>query len=279
MNLRRALGLLAVIAVLVLAGCLRPQAQSSPQGKLLGTWFDSQSGDEYKFITDSVLVVPRAQPGGGNAVTYRIVDGDKLDIESSGSHHVSVIESVTPDRLTLADPISGAPQYFYRSIAKTRFIKSVEATALAAVSQFGTITPNPEIVWLARKPTGKGTEWVDWMPTTLNTYGTAWDWSSLKRDKTLARTWGGGSAMGYSFSFVRPVPSNKSLEGLKKDTSIDATAGFPIIDVGYSASKAKYPAGTMVYLPGGMIYSLGDGYAIGVALDRKNQSFVPLTHK
>jgi hypothetical protein len=49
--------------------------------------------------------------------------------------------------------------------------------------------------------------------------------------------------------------------------------------VGYSASKAAYAAGTMVYLPGGLIYSLGDGFAVAVGLDRKTQSFVPVTHE
>lgn len=279
MRTRRVFGLLCVAtALLAIAGCVRPQAQSSPASKLLGTWYDSRTGDEYKFISDSMLVVPHVQPGGGNAVTYRILDGDKLDILSSGSHHVSVIDRVTADRLTLADPITASKQYFYRSMSRTQYIKSIEASALAAASQLGTIGAYPSIVWVAKEPKGKGAEWVDWSPTTMTGYGTAWNWSTLKRDKKPALTWGAGPTMGYSFSFTRKVPTPKQLKAFQKDTSIEATAGLSHIDVGYSASKAQYPAGTLVYLPGGLIYSLGDGFAIGVALDRKAESFVPLTH-
>ena len=279
MKTKRVLGLFgAAIALLALVGCSHSQAQSSASAKLLGTWYDSQSGDEYKFISDSVLVVPHPQAGGGNAVTYRILGGDNLDIFSSGSHHVSVIDSLSADSLALTDPINGARQYFYRSMAKTAHAKSLETSALAAASEFGTITPDPTIVWVAKKPTGKGSEWVDWAPSTLSAYGTAWDWSTLKRDKTPVRTSGGGSAMGYSFTFARKVPTPQQLETLYQDTSIETTAGLSRIDVGYAVSKAKYPAGTMVYLPGGLIYSLGDGYAIAVGVDRKAQAFFPLTH-
>ena len=281
MSLTRRLGgaLCILMAVVALAGCSRAQAQSSPSAKLLGTWYDSVSGGEYRFVSDSILVVPHAQAGGGNAVSYRILDGDKLDIVAGSSHHVSFIESVTADALTLADPITGWRQHLYRSVSRTQHIKSVEASALAAVSEFATVTPDPTIVWVAKKPTGKGSEWTDWAPTTLSAYGTAWEWTGLKPDKVPVGTSGGGDAMGYSVSFTRKVPTTKALQDLLADTSIEATAGLDHIDVGYSASKAKYAAGTLVYLPGGLIYSLGDGFAIGVALDRKAESFVPRTHK
>jgi hypothetical protein len=280
MQLRRILALFFVCAALLAAAsCSRPLAQSSDTSKLLGAWYDNTTGDEYKFISDSMLVVPHVQTGGGNAVTYRIVDGDKLDILSGGSHHVSVIESVTAERLELADPVNGAKQYFYRNITRTQHLKSVEASARVAVSEFGTVTPDPTIVWVGKKPTGKGTEWVDWAPTSLSTYGGVWDWSTLKRDKAPALTSGDGDSMGFSFSFARKVPTAKEMKALYDDTGIEATAGAGRIDVGYSASKAKYPAGTMVYYPGGLIYSLGDGYAIGVDIDRKGESFVPRTHK
>jgi len=279
MNTRKSLGLLcAAIALLMLGGCSHPQAQSSASSRLLGAWYDNKSGDEYKFISSSMLAVPHPQPGSGNVVPYRILDGDKLDIVSSGSHHVSIIQSITADRLTLADPLSNAPQYFYRNMARTEHIKSVEASALAAASHFATTGVYPSIVWVAPKPTGKGSEWADWSPTSLTTYNTAWDWSTLKRDKTLALTFGAGPTMGYAFSFTRKVPTPQQLAAVYKNTSIEATAGLPHIDVGYSAAKAQYPAGTLVYLPGGLICSLGDGFAIGVALDRKAESFVPLTH-
>ena len=84
--------------------------------------------------------------------------------------------------------------------------------------------------------------------------------------------------MGYSFTFTRKIPTKVSLDSLRSDGSIDATAGLARIDVGYSATKAAYPAGTLVYLPGGLIYSLGDGFAIALVRDAHTQSFVPFTH-
>lgn len=279
MNTRRILGLLcAATALLALVGCSHPQVQPSMSARLRGAWYDSKSGDEYKFISDTMLAVPHAQTGGGNVVPYRVLDGDKLDIVSSGAHHVSIIASISADRLVLADPLSGAPQYLYRTMARTQYIKSVEASALAAASRMSSVGVYPTIEWVAAKPTGKGSEWVDWSPTTLTAYGTAWDWSTLKRDKKLALTSGAGPTMGYAFSFTRTVPNAKRLQAIYKDTGVEATAGLSHIDVGYSASKAQYPAGTLVYVPGGLICSLGNGYAIGVALDKKNQAFVPLTH-
>jgi hypothetical protein len=207
------------------------------------------------------------------------LDGNMLDVDSGSSHKVSRIERVTTDTLTLSDPISGRIQRLYRDISRTQHVRSTQTSALAAVSDFATLTPEPAIVWVATKPSGKGSEWTDWAPTTLSAYGTAWDWTALKRDGTAVLTSGGGDTMGYSFSFARKVPTTQQLKALQEDTSIEATAGFQHIDVGYSASKAKYPAGELVYLPGGLIYSLGDGFAIGVTIDRKTESFVPRTHR
>lgn len=262
-----------------LAGCSRAQAQASPSAKLLGTWYDSSSASEYRFVSDSLLVVSHTQTDGGNAVTYRILDGDMLDIDSGTGHRVSRIQSVTTDTLTLTDPISGRQQRLLRDVSRTERVKSMETSALAAASNFATLTPDPTIVWVAKKPTGTGSEWTDWAPTTLSAYGTAWDWAALARDDATVLTSGGGDTMGYSFSFSRKAPSSQQLKALLADTGIEATAGLQHIDVGYSASKAKYAAGTLVYLPGGLIYSLGDGFAIGVAIDRKTESFVPSTHR
>ena len=210
---KRALAALSTAVVLLtLVGCSHVQAQSLQTNRLLGTWFDSASGDEYQFISDSILVVPHTQTGGGNAVTYRVFDGNRLDIAAGGSHHVSIIESIGPDALTLADPISGYRQRFYRSMSRTQHIRSLEASALAAVSDFATLTADPEIIWVAKKPTGKGAEWTDWAPTTLSAYGTAWKWDTLTRDKIPARTSGGGEAMGYSFGFIREIPTAEQLK-------------------------------------------------------------------
>jgi len=271
--------ILALLAVGLLGGCARAQAQSTTPDRLLGTWFDSASGGEYRFMHGSLLVVPHALAGGGNAATYRIIDGDQLDIVTANTHRVSVIESITADKLTLEDPITGSEQLFFKNAGSTAFARSLEASAQAAVSDFATTSVDPDIVWVASKPSTRTAEWLGWDPTTLNTYGAAWHWSGLKRDKTPTRTSGGGGGMGYSFGFVRKVPSPKDLAKLKADTSLDASAGLEHIDVGYSASKAQYPAGTLVYLPGGMIYTLGNGFAVGIAMDKKTQTFVPLTHR
>jgi hypothetical protein len=281
MPVRRSLTALCMLLTLAaLAGCAHAaRQQPSIAEKLLGTWYDSRSGSTYRFMNDSILVVPHTQSGGGNAATYRILSGNKLDIVSNGSHHVSVIETVSAEALTLADPVSGFRQRFFRNMARTQRAKSIEASALTAVSNFATTAPEPEIVWVAKKPTGKGNEWTDWAPTTLSVYATAWDWTSLKRDKAPGLASGSGDAVGYSFSFLRKIPTAQKLEDLRIENSIDATAGQARIDVGYSASKAQYPAGTLVYLPGGLIYSLGNGYAIAVGFDRKAESFMPLTHR
>jgi hypothetical protein len=270
----------ALLAFAAVAGCGSSHVSAeSPARSLLGAWYDSASGAEYQFMSGSIVIVPHAQADGGNAATYRILEGNKLDIVSGTSHHVSLIETITPESMTLADPLGGFKQHFCRSLTKTRHLKSLEASALAAASNFATTAPEPEIVWVAPKPTGKGAEWVDWAPTTLSSYATAWEWTKLARDQTPARTAGAGDSRGYSFTFTRRVPTAEQLQDVLAESSIDATAGQARIDVGYSASKANYSAGTLVYLPGGLIYSLGDGFAIPVGFDWKRESFVPATHK
>jgi hypothetical protein len=271
----------ALLVALALAGCGKASAAapSPPTQGLLGTWYESASGAEYQFLGDSIVIVPQKQANGGNAATYRIVGGNTLDIVSANSHHVSIIQSITADSMVLADPLGGFTQHFCRTLTQTNRVRSLEASALAAVSEFATTAPEPEIVWVAPKPTGKGTEWVDWAPTTLSVYATAWEWTTLKRDRTPVRSAGTGEARGYSFTFTRPVPSAEKLDEVREESSIEATAGLPRIDVGYSASKAQYSAGTFVYLPGGLVYSLGNGFAIPVGFDWKHESFVPLTHK
>jgi hypothetical protein len=262
-----------------LAGCARAQAQSSDSGSLRGTWFESQNGGEYQFIGDSVLVLPKTQATGGNAVTYRLLDGDKLDVTSGESHFVSRITSLTADTLLLTDPVTGTRQRFYRNLSRTAHVRSLEATAASKVSRFATMTTEPTIIWAADKPTGKGTQWTSWSPKTLAVYGRAWDWTALKRDRTPMKSSGVGATRGYSFSFDRKMPTAEKLLAFNEENSVEATMGLRYIDVGYSASKAQYPAGVMVYLPTGLVYSLGDGYAIAVGLDRKGQAFVPLTRK
>lgn len=276
---KRVAGLLLLCLMLpVLAGCARAQAQIPAQSSLLGSWYESQNGGEYQFISNDVLVLPKTQATGGNAVTYRVL-GDKLDVATGQSHFVSEITSLTTDILVLTDPVAGTRQQFYRDLSRTRYVKSVEATAATKISQFATVTVDPAIVWVFPRPTGKGTEWTGWSPKTLATYQKAWVWTTTKRDQTPVKASGGGDSRGYSFTFARKLPTAEQLQTSNADSSIEATAGLQLIDVGYSASKVQYPAGTMVYLPAGLVFSLGDGFAIAVDVDRKGQSFVPATHK
>ncbi|MEI8083129.1 MAG: hypothetical protein WCI74_14930 [Actinomycetes bacterium] len=257
------------------AGCMRPKAASN-SSSLLGTWYEGRTGAPYRFVSATMLVVPHTQTGGGNAVEYRILDGDKLDIIADGSHRVSIIKSASSQAFVLEDPLSGKDQPFLRDPTKTAFVHSMEASAQLAISNFGTTTPDPTIVWLAPQPKDAG--WPDWNPASIAAYGMAWDWGGVARDGTPIRISGVGDASGYSFTFNRRVPTAERLAAIDGDTGIPTTRGSAKIDVGYSAAAIRYPAGTMVYLPSGLIYSLGDGFAIGVALDKENQSFLPLTH-
>ena len=275
------LAVLAVMATvaLSLSGCLlRPKA-ADVSNELSGTWYESRTGAPYRFLSSSMLVVPHSQAGGGNAVEYKILDGDQLDFITNGSHRISIIKSITPQALILADPLSGAEEPFCRDATKTLFVRSMEASAKAAISDYATTTPDSSIVWLAPKPTGQDSEWTSWDPTSMATYGTIWDWGGIARDATPILVSGIGDASGYSFGFTRKVPTTKQIAALDGDTGITGLPGYSHIDVGYSEAAAQYPAGTMVYLPSGLIYSLGDGFAIGVTLDRINKGFLPLTHR
>lgn len=278
MSFRKIVPLLlaALLAASWLSGCGPKQPTTAE--KLMGTWYEGQTGAQYQFLTDSVLVVPHAQANGGNAVMYKLLQGDRLDIDAGASHHVSMIQTLTPQVLALADPLSGTVQPFYRDVTKTAFMRSIASRAASAAAQIETMTVDPTIVWVAPKPEGKGAEWTAWSPMTLNGYGQAWDWGALKRDSSPVAMAGGGDSAGYSFSFTRKVPTSQALKGLAADTSIEAIPGKGHIDVGYSASKANYRAGTVVYLPGGLILCLGDGFAVGIDVDKKTETFVPRTH-
>jgi hypothetical protein len=273
----RARVLAALLAVALcggLAGCGKPAVAD----QLLGSWYESRTGAQYRFVSRDVLVVPDAQPGSGNAVTYSVVGDDRLDVRAAGSHRVSIIDKLTTATLVLADPLSGRTEPFFRDAAKTTFAARLASGALRHASQASSLTAGPDIVWVARKP---AKAWArDWATSTFDVYATSWDWAALKRTALPVKSAGGGDTLAFSFTFARKVPSASALASASAaaDPSSEPTAGRRYIDVGYSASKAAYPAGTLVYLPGGMIYSLGDGYAIAVGLDSKAEGFFPITH-
>lgn len=271
--------LLVACLLTIPAGCASRQKTPSMSDRLHGTWYESRTGSAYDFATGSLLLIPHAQPTGGNAVNYTILPGDRLDVLSGpATHKVSDIATVSATTLVLADPMTGFRQTFVRDPGKTLFAKQIEAGAKAAVSQIATIMVSPQVVWVSPQPTGKGAEWTTWSTSTISNYAHVWDWASVRRDATPAGGSGTGESAVYTFSFTRKLPSDASLKKYAADNDFDATPGLTHIDVGYSASMATYPSGTFVYLPKGMVLSLGDGYVIGVALDRKNENFVPATH-
>ena len=283
----------AVLLVLVLgallSGCASSTARAeSPGPSLIGSWFDDVTGTQYRFVSDHVVVVPREIPGGGNGLTYSRVSSDTIDIEYSGVHRVSTIDTLTPELLVLGDPLTDQRQMLYRDAGRTAFASQLATAAVDHASVVGSLTIAPDIQWIGDMPTDKSASWTEWSPATLAPYLAEWNWSQIARAKgALIQATGGGTNIAFTFTLVRKVPTGPQLDAAytayqsahRGDGSTEATAGLKFIDVGYSASKLDYTAGTLVYLPGGLIFSLGDGYAIPVGFDKKNKAFVPLTHR
>jgi hypothetical protein len=282
-----AITIAAVLLSAMLSGCARQvdAASKSSTPSLVGTWFDDKTGTQYLFASDHLLVVPREVPGGGNAVTYSRIATDSIDVVYSGVHRVSVIDELTTDRLVLADPLTDDRQLFLSDAGRTTFASELATPAVEHASAVASITAATDIDWVADQPENLDPDWTTWSPSTLDAYAAEWDWAALKRAAAPIVATGGGANLTFTFTLERKVPSAAELEtahaalkGAAADSSAEPTAGLRYIDVGYSASKAGYDAGTLVYLPGGFIYSLGDGYAIPVGLDPATESFVPITH-
>ena len=186
----------------------------------------------------------------------------------------------------LSDPITGERQVLLRRAEKTSFAQQLAANAVKAARDTASITALPDIEWVASKPETDSAEWTSWSPSTLDAYAAAWDWSKIEQAKgATVRTSGGGPEMGFSFVLKRVPPTADDLAAARDNRpssiatqSVEPTAGLTCVDVGYSAPASAYPAGTLVYLRGGLVYSLGGGYAIPVGLDPATRSFVPVTH-
>jgi hypothetical protein len=272
------LSMLLALALLALGGCAFGKPKVSPSSAILGTWHDSRTGAQYRFLPDGVLVVPSPQPGEGNAVAFKLLGDGSLDVSTGGTHRVSLISTLTAGELVLIDPVTGRAQPLLRDPAKTAYASSLGRSAIAHLGDAQLMSADTTITWVARRPSGKGSEWTNWETSTIDTYIQSWDWTGLKRAAAPISVAGSGPLMGYSFPVLRTVSSDETLAATWTNDSTEATAGLPIIDVGYSPAKADYPAGALVYLPAGLIYSLGDGYAIAVGRDDKASAFVPLTH-
>jgi hypothetical protein len=281
-----------VIAALSLAallpGCGGATAQAAPKpASLIGTWFDDLNGTQYRFVSDSIVVVPRELPGGGNALTYSRIGDDRLDILYGTVHRVSMIDTLTADSLVLADPLSDEHQLLRSDAGTTTFASQLATTAVEHANALTDVKAVPDITWVTEMPADQDPDWTSWSVSTLDAYALEWDWSAVKKAKgaPIVAT-GGGPNIAFAFTLERKVPTAEELMAARAtlpaavaNTSVEPTAGLKFIDVGYSAAKADYAAGTLVYINGGLIYSLGDGYAIPVALDYATSSFVPVTHK
>lgn len=277
-----ALALLLASAA-VLSGCsavavhVASQPAIAPQ-QLLGTWYDARTGAQYRFVSDRLLVLPR-RVFGGNAVAYTFSPPNSIDVVVGGAHHAIVVKKLTAEELVLTDPVTGVDQSLARGLGSSAFAKRLAWQAKQHAASIASFTADPTIVLAAKPPKGPASEWTTWSPSSLDDYAMAWDWRTLRRVSAPVATSGGGAEAGYSFTFVRQVPKASDMATAQANASEILTSGAHYVDVGYSATKADYPAGTLVYLGGGFIYSLGDGYAIAVTTDSVNKAFVPVTHK
>jgi hypothetical protein len=268
---------LALLCTLAITGCA-PSSKATTE-KLMGSWFDDRSGAEYRFVSDSMLVVPHEQGAGGNAVPYSVLGADRLDIRMGEAHRVSLIEKLTGEQLVLADPVSGNRQLLYRDRGRTVASSELASAAVEHLQTMSTVMGVEPIVFVAPEPKGKASSWTKYSPSSLDAYAAGWDWTKVKKTKRSAEVTGFGSAVGYSFTVERVVPSQAAIEASSAAVGSELVRGSRFIEVGYSPSKADYPAGTLLYLPGGgLVYCLGDGYGIGVLPDVKSQGFIPITH-
>ena len=264
--------MIALVSVLPISGC----AKGSPavSTALAGAWYDSRTGTQYQFIGDHTLVLQRPQPDGSNAVTFSLPDDKTLDVTARGVHRVSTIATLTADALVLIDPVSGTPQNLFRDARRTTYAARLARGAVEHAAGFAGLTAATDITWTAARPAGDAAAWGDWSPSTLDAYAQEWDWVHVKPARVPIAIAGGGDAMAYSFTLKRRVAVAPPADAGDTKT----VRGSTFIDVGYSVSKQEYPAGTLVYLRSGLLYSLGDGYAVAVRPDIANEAFIPITH-
>ncbi len=280
---RLALAVVLVLVLLAAAGCTQ-SASDVTYSKLKGVWYESSSGLQYDFASRTQLVLPEVQANGGNTIKYEILDGTKIALAQDGATQVSEIKTLDEQTLVTHNPTTGANKTFFRDLKKTDFAKAQEkmvAGALAALKRFPTIEPKQKIVWTTVPPSGGDIPpWPLWPTSSIARYKTAWNWIDFTRASNEITSSGTGADAGYAITFERSVPTTEQLDAYYAKTGIVVGPGGPLIDVGYSSTVATYPAGTFVYQGDIMIYSLGEGYALGVRIGAtKAQGFTPYTYR
>jgi hypothetical protein len=271
-----------VVLTSIAAGCAGQTAAPATYARLKGAWYQSATGLKYDFASPTLLVLPSMQPNGGNTIKYEILAGNKIALTQNGATKVEVIERLDEQVLVTRDPANGKAETYFRDLGKTAFAQTrakIAAGALTALKRFPTIGPRSKIVWTTAPPSGSVSPWPSWPTSSIARYRTAWDWSTVKRSSSDVKVSGSGVNAGYAVVFERSVPTAKDLATYSARTGLIADPGGPLIEVGYSAATAKYPAGTFVYVRGGLIYSLGDGYALGVLIGpTEARAFAPYTY-
>jgi hypothetical protein len=271
---------IALFACLALAGC---SAEKQTAAKLHGVWYEDQTGQEYDFISDTQLVLPSPLSNGSNAVSYQIVDGDKISMSQSDVVHVIDITKLDDNELDTHDPAAASDQKYFRSLDDTTWAKnraSIVGNALAALKNFPNITPQSDIVWASSKPTDKADVWVNWPTSSIARYARAWSWSDITRNTAVSLVSSGTTGSeGYAVDFNRTVPTAQQLSAYQSQTGQTVLAGSPHIAVGYSSQMTSYSAGTFVYLNSELLYSLGGGFMINVHVGpTEADGFSPSTH-
>lgn len=273
---------LFVLLAVSTTGCSSLNSKMTYSG-LKGVWYLTSTGGRYDFVSETRLVMPSVQKDGGNAIAYGILPGNKLELNIGGATQVVDIKKLDANQLVVGDFSGGADRTYVRNLNDTAWFKErakIADGALSALKRFGQISPSPKIVWIVDPPSGDIQPWPLWSTSSLARYRDAWNWDNIKRSSSDVKSQGSGDSAGYSVSFRRAVPTTQDVAAYLVKTGQTVEAGGPFVDVGYSLSKAKYPAGAFLYVGGGLLYSLGDGYAMKLKIGPgEAQGFTPYTYR
>lgn len=280
--------LIAVIGVLLVAafsvaGCGPISARLNSM-KIKGDWYQSTTGLKWTFTSDGKLVGP---VGVGSStpttIPYKVVAGNKIEFSNGAKSWTVDIKKLTRQELVTHDPTSNQDGQFFRDLSKTDYAQTrsqVAAGALAAIKRFPGIEPKAKIVWVSTPPSGDIPAWPLWPTSSLARYKSFWDWNNVQPAGYDVQTSGSGLNASYGIVFRRSIPATDQLDTAYKTSGLIVEPGGPLIDVGYTKAMAQYPAGTFVYMNETLLYSLGDGYVLGLRNGPSEQyGFIPYTYK